>query len=99
MSSSKLKRNESSLWQRRFWEQQIRDAADYETHMDYLHYNPVKHDLVKQLKIGRIRHFIEMCRKVFMMIAGVTITLRKLKVNLVNNIYVDFEHTTHPDRN
>lgn len=50
MSESKRKRNESTLWQRRFWEHQIRDDADYETHMDYLHYNPVKHGLVKQVK-------------------------------------------------
>ena len=27
---------------------QIRDDVDYARHMDYLHYNPVKHGLVKQ---------------------------------------------------
>ena len=36
------------LWQRRFWEHQIRDEADYHHHFDYIHYNPVKHGWVKR---------------------------------------------------
>ena len=43
MNSTRLQRRESTLWQRRFWEHQIRDDADYLRHMDYLHMNPVKH--------------------------------------------------------
>lgn len=31
------------VWQRRFWEHTIRDVRDYERHVDYVHYNPVKH--------------------------------------------------------
>ena len=50
LNTSKRRRKESTLWQRRFWEHQIRDDHDYEIHMDYLHYNPVKHGLVKQVK-------------------------------------------------
>lgn len=42
-SASRLKRGERGIWQRRFWEHQIRDERDYERHADYLHYNPVKH--------------------------------------------------------
>jgi putative transposase len=34
------------LWQRRFWEHQIRDDADFARHVDYIHWNPVKHGLV-----------------------------------------------------
>jgi len=49
MSPSKHKRKESTLWQRRFWEHQIRDEMDYERHMDYLHYNPVKHGLAEKV--------------------------------------------------
>lgn len=30
-------------WQRRFWEHTIYDDKDYAVHMDYVHYNPVKH--------------------------------------------------------
>ena len=43
---SRITRRESTIWQRRFWEHQIRDDADYATHMDYVHINPVKHGLV-----------------------------------------------------
>ncbi|WP_410510528.1 REP-associated tyrosine transposase [Nodosilinea sp. E11] len=41
-TSQKLKR-EKGVWQRRFWEHCIRDEADWNQHMDYIHYNPVKH--------------------------------------------------------
>jgi putative transposase len=34
-----------TLWQRRFWEHTIRDNADLSRHIDYIHYNPVKHSL------------------------------------------------------
>jgi putative transposase len=30
-------------WQRGFWEHVIRDESDWQRHMDYIHYNPVKH--------------------------------------------------------
>jgi putative transposase len=42
---SRLKRREGSVWQRRFWEHQIRDERDYQMHCDYIHYDPVKHGL------------------------------------------------------
>ena len=35
------------IWQPRFWEHTIRDADDFERHFDYIHYNPVKHGLVR----------------------------------------------------
>ncbi|GAB4443768.1 MAG: hypothetical protein Kow0031_26080 [Anaerolineae bacterium] len=34
------------FWQKRFWEHTIRDELDFERHLDYIHYNPVKHGLV-----------------------------------------------------
>jgi putative transposase len=34
---------ERSLWQRRYWEHQVRDEDDFERHVDYIHFNPVKH--------------------------------------------------------
>ncbi len=40
------RRDERGIWQRRFWEHTIRDDADYAAHMDYVHFNPVKHGLV-----------------------------------------------------
>jgi putative transposase len=47
---SRLKRGEGAIWQRRFWEHAIRDEQDYENHLNYIHYNPVKHRLVKSPK-------------------------------------------------
>jgi putative transposase len=49
-SQVRLKRGERGIWQRRYWEHLIRDEADYIAHIDYVHINPVKHGLVKQLK-------------------------------------------------
>jgi len=41
---------ERSLWQRRYWEHRIRNDRDFENHVDYIHYNPVKHGLVSRAK-------------------------------------------------
>ena len=42
-------RNERPVWQRRFYEHLVRDENDWCRHMDYLHYNPVKHGLVRRV--------------------------------------------------
>ena len=42
-------KGEADIWQRRFWEHQIRDAKDLEAHVNYIHINPVKHGLVKNV--------------------------------------------------
>jgi putative transposase len=34
------------VWQARFWDHIIRDQEDLNRHIDYIHYNPVKHGLV-----------------------------------------------------
>ena len=36
-----------SPWQKKFWEHVVRDAKDMGNHVDYIHYNPVKHGLVE----------------------------------------------------
>jgi len=41
---------EPALWQRRFWEHTIRDERDFEQHVDYIHFNPVKHGLVRRVR-------------------------------------------------
>lgn len=43
------RRGEYALWQKRFWEHTIRDESDFERHVDYIHYNPVKHGLVPRV--------------------------------------------------
>ena len=47
VSKSRMKRRECNIWQRRFWEHLIRDQKDFAIHMDYIHYNPVKHGYVR----------------------------------------------------
>lgn len=37
-------------WQNRYWEHLIRDERDWQQHMDYIHYNPVKHGLVTRVE-------------------------------------------------
>ena len=49
LSSVRQKRKERGVWQRRFWEHTIRDDDDYRHHIDYVHWNPVKHGLVKNV--------------------------------------------------
>jgi putative transposase len=39
-------RGECNIWQKRFWEHTIEDEKDFEAHVNYIHYNPVKHKLV-----------------------------------------------------
>ena len=48
-SANRLARGERGVWQRRFWEHTIRDDRDYAAHMDYAHFNPVKHGLVNSV--------------------------------------------------
>jgi putative transposase len=46
-SASRPKKKERPIWQRRFWEHLIRNQQDLNRHIEYIHYNPVKHGLVK----------------------------------------------------
>ena len=48
-STSRTKRGERGIWQRRFWEHCIRDEEDYARHVDYIHWNPVKHGYVQRV--------------------------------------------------
>ena len=41
-------KNNAILWQRRFWDHVIRNAEDLHRHMDYIHFNPVKHEYVSK---------------------------------------------------
>jgi putative transposase len=45
-SKSQIVKREKGICQRRYWEHAIRNAADLERHVDYIHYNPVKHGYV-----------------------------------------------------
>jgi putative transposase len=49
MPIRRYRNGELALWQRRYWEHTIRDEADFARHVDYVHYNPVKHGFVARV--------------------------------------------------
>jgi putative transposase len=51
------------LWQRGFWDHVIRDDRDYEVHLDYIHFNPVKHSYVGKPEDYRDTSFHEYVRR------------------------------------
>jgi len=50
VSVSRRNRNERGIWQRRYWEHSIRDERDLQNHIDYIHFNPVKHGYVARVR-------------------------------------------------
>jgi len=48
-SASRSSRRERGIWQRRYWEHTIRDDDDFACHVDYIHFNPVKHGYVEHV--------------------------------------------------
>jgi putative transposase len=48
-NASRRSHGERGIWQRRYWEHTIRDDRDLQNHIDYLHYNPKKHELVDRV--------------------------------------------------
>jgi putative transposase len=48
VGKSRASKGERGVWQRRFWEHTIRDDADLARHVEYTHYNPVKHGYVER---------------------------------------------------
>ena len=45
---SRINKGERGIWQRRYWEHLIRDERDYEQHVNYIYFNPVKHGYVQK---------------------------------------------------
>ncbi len=45
INKSRLSKGEQEIWQRRYWEHTCKSQQDLDTHIDYIHYNPVKHGL------------------------------------------------------
>ena len=46
---SRQLQGEAAIWQRRYWEHICKDNDDLNNHIDYIHINPLKHGLVKQV--------------------------------------------------
>jgi putative transposase len=47
VSASRMKHRVRGIWEKRFWEHRIRDETDLIHHVNYIHFNPVKHGLVR----------------------------------------------------
>ena len=63
LSPSKIKKGEKGIWQRRYWEHTIRDEEDMAKHLDYIHFNPIKHGYVKtvgEYKYSSFKKFVKM---------------------------------------
>ena len=63
LNESRRKRQEHAIWQRRFWEHLIEDENDWKRHLDYIHYNPVKHgyaSLPRDWEFSTLRRYIAM---------------------------------------
>lgn len=65
MSLSKLQRHDFGIWQRRFYEHEIRHEQEFQQILDYIHYNPVKHGLVKNAKDWEFSTFHRYVRQGF----------------------------------
>jgi len=63
IDSPKNHRDEKYIWQRRFWEHLITDNNDWKNHMDYIHYNPVKHGYTNQPNNWKFSSFLNAVNK------------------------------------
>jgi putative transposase len=50
ISQSRAGKGERGIWQRRYWEHTLRNEADPARHVDYIHFNPVKHGHVTRVR-------------------------------------------------
>ncbi|WP_427241400.1 REP-associated tyrosine transposase [Aeromonas salmonicida] len=57
IQESRLKKRERGIWQRRYWEHLIRDDKDLQAHVDYIHFNPVKHGYCAKIEIIAKLHY------------------------------------------
>lgn len=53
------------VWQKSFWEHTIRDKRDWQNHLDYIHYNPVRHGYVEQVRDWKYSSFHQWCGRGF----------------------------------
>ena len=64
-SKGRINKKERGIWQRRYWEHCIRDEQDLNVHMDYIHYNPVKHGYVSRAADWPYSSFHNLVRRGF----------------------------------
>jgi putative transposase len=57
-NKSRISKGEQAIWQRRFWEHQIKDETDFTKHVEYINLNPVHHKLVAAPKDWEYSSFL-----------------------------------------
>jgi putative transposase len=62
VSKSRSRKGERGIWQRRYWEHTLRDEDDFARHVDYIHFNPVKHGHVLRVSDWPYSSFRRMVR-------------------------------------
>jgi putative transposase len=81
LSARRQSKGERGIWQRRFWEHVIRDEGDYERHVHYIHYNPVKHGhaaRVADWPYSSFHHFVQ--RGIYDLDWAADIDIRRLEM-------------------
>jgi putative transposase len=62
VSPSRMRKGERGIWQRRYWEHTLKDEQDLGRHIDYIHFNPVKHSHVARVQDWPYSSFHRMVR-------------------------------------
>jgi putative transposase len=62
VSASRARKGERGIWQRRYWEHTIRDEDDFARHVEYIHFNPIKHGHVGRVADWPYSSFHRMVR-------------------------------------
>ncbi|OGI01157.1 MAG: hypothetical protein A2Y25_08995 [Candidatus Melainabacteria bacterium GWF2_37_15] len=62
LTKSQINKREKGIWQRRYWAHVIWDEKDFENHFNYIHYNPVKHRYVENVKDWKHSTFFKMVK-------------------------------------
>ena len=59
--TGRTKRGEQTVWQHRYWEHALRNEEDFNHHVEYIHYNPVKHGYARRpddWRYSSFRHYV-----------------------------------------
>ncbi len=60
-NKARKRKGEQAIWQHRYWEHLLRDEQDFNRHVEYIHYNPVKHGYVRRpfdWEYSSFRHYV-----------------------------------------
>jgi putative transposase len=62
ISTSRVSKGERRIWQRRYWKHTLRDQDDFSRHLDYIHFNPVKHGYAPRVQDWPYSSFLRWVR-------------------------------------